>query len=72
MTLDEDLIKEIDKIVKKLGITHSAFARSAFRAAISDIIEKKMEFKHKQGYINKPVRSGEFKAWESEQVWVEE
>lgn len=72
MTLDEDLIKQIDKIIKKLGITRSAFARSAFKAAISDIIEKKMEFKHQQGYIHEPVRSGEFKAWESKQVWVEE
>jgi metal-responsive CopG/Arc/MetJ family transcriptional regulator len=72
MTLDEDLVKKIDKVVKKLGITRSAFARDAFRAAISDIIEKKLEFKHQQGYIREPARTGEFKAWESEQVWIEE
>ncbi len=72
MTLDEDLIKEIDKTVKKLGISRSAFARSAFRAAISDIVERNMELKHQQGYIHEPVRSEEFKAWESEQAWIEE
>jgi len=72
MTLDEDLVEEIDKIVRKLGITRSAFARNAFRSAIGDIIEKRMELKHQQGYIHKPVRSGEFSAWESEQVWIEE
>jgi len=72
MTLDEDLVEEIDKIVKKLGITRSAFARNAFRVAIGEIIEKKMEIKHQQGYINEPVRTGEFSAWEKEQVWIEE
>lgn len=72
MTLDEDLIEEIDKIIRKLGISRSAFARSAFRAAIDEIIEKKMEIKHQQGYIKEPVKRGEFSDWESEQVWVEE
>jgi Arc/MetJ-type ribon-helix-helix transcriptional regulator len=72
MTLDEDLVEEIDKIVRKLGISRSAFARNAFRAAIGEIIEKKMEIKHQQGYIKEPVRSGEFNGWEKEQVWIEE
>lgn len=72
MTLDENLIEEIDKVVRKLGTTRSAFARNAFRAAIDEIIEKKMEIKHQQGYIKEPVRSGEFSAWESEQVWTKE
>jgi len=72
MTLGEDLVEEIDKVVRKLGTTRSAFARDAFRAAIGEIIEKRMEIKHQQGYIKEPVRSGEFSAWESEQVWIEE
>ena len=72
MTLDEDLVEEIDKVVRKLGTTRSAFARDAFRAAIGEIIEKKMEIKHQHGYIREPVRSREFSAWESEQVWIEE
>ena len=71
MTLGEDLVEEIDKVVRKLGTTRSAFARDAFRAAIGEIIEKRMEIKHQQGYIKEPVRSGEFSAWESEQVWIE-
>jgi Arc/MetJ-type ribon-helix-helix transcriptional regulator len=72
MTLDENLVEEIDKVVKKLGTTRSAFARDAFRAAIGEIIEKKMETRHKQGYIKEPVRTGEFNRWEKEQVWIEE
>lgn len=72
MTLGEDLVEEIDKVVRKLGTTRSAFARDAFRAAIGEIIDKRMEIKHQQGYIKEPVRSGEFSAWESEQVWIEE
>jgi hypothetical protein len=28
-----------------------------------------MEERHKRGYARKPVKPGEFSAWEDEQVW---
>ena len=34
MTLDDELVDEVDKVVKKLKTTRSAFARQALRAAI--------------------------------------
>ena len=34
MTLDEELIEEVDKVVKKIGTTRSAFAREALYAAL--------------------------------------
>ena len=39
-----------------------------------ELIEKEwveLERKHKEGYLLKPVMSGEFSDWEDEQVWVE-
>ena len=72
MTLDEDLLKEVDKIVKKIKTTRSEFARHAFKAAINDILERGMEIKQQEGYIREHVKPNEFGIWESEQVWNEE
>lgn len=71
MTLDEDLVAEVDKVAKQLGTTRSALTRDALRAALERIREKEMERKHLEGYIRKPVKRGEFSNWETEQVWVE-
>jgi len=71
MTLDEDLVAEIDKVAKQLGTTRSALTRDALRAALDRIREKEMERKHREGYIRKPVKDGEFSDWETEQVWVD-
>lgn len=69
MTLDEELIKSVDHIVKKLHTTRSAFTRSALRQAISNFNMQKLEKKHRKGYQTQPVQSDEFDLWENEQVW---
>jgi metal-responsive CopG/Arc/MetJ family transcriptional regulator len=69
MTLDENLIKSIDKIVKETGITLSAFTRDALRQALKNHRIKLLEEKHRKGYQRSPVRPGEFSVWEDEQEW---
>ena len=54
MTLDDDLVDSVDKMVKKLKITRSAFMRQALRNALTQANIKQMENKHKKGYENKP------------------
>lgn len=71
MTLDDELIQEIDQAVKLLGTTRSAFTREALRAALTQLRHREMERKHREGYARKPVEPGEFSDWENEQVWVE-
>jgi metal-responsive CopG/Arc/MetJ family transcriptional regulator len=71
MTLDDELVQEIDQAVKRLGTTRSAFAREALRAALVQLRHREMERKHREGYTRKPVSPGEFSDWEDEQVWVE-
>ena len=71
MTLDEALVVAVDRAVKRLGTTRSAFAREALRAALARMRVKEMERKHREGYLRKPVRRGEFSVWEAEQVWVD-
>ena len=69
MTLDEDLVATVDKVVKKLGTSRSAFMREALHSALEQLRVKELERKHREGYHKKPVKKGEFDLWEQEQVW---
>jgi metal-responsive CopG/Arc/MetJ family transcriptional regulator len=71
MTLDEDLLHTVDRVVKKLGTTRSSFTREALRAALRKDRVQQLERKHREGYRRKPVKPHEFSDWENEQVWVE-
>lgn len=69
MTLDDELVAMVDKLVKKLKTTRSAFARQALRDAIKQADIKILEEKHRKGYERNPVGNLEFSVWESEQEW---
>jgi metal-responsive CopG/Arc/MetJ family transcriptional regulator len=69
--LEEDLVLSVDRIVKKLGITRSAFIRDALRFAVERVRRTDLERKHREGYTRQPVQKGEFDLWENEQVWGE-
>lgn len=69
MTLDEDLVKAVDKVSKRLGTTRSEFARKALREALARYGVQQQEQRHRQGYERHPVGADEFSAWESEQAW---
>jgi metal-responsive CopG/Arc/MetJ family transcriptional regulator len=71
LTLDEELVEAVDKTAKKLGTTRSGFTREALRAALVQSRERELERKHREGYLRKPPKRGEFKVWEKEQVWGE-
>jgi metal-responsive CopG/Arc/MetJ family transcriptional regulator len=72
MTLDEDLVKTVDQVVRILHTTRSAFTRNALRQAIHDMNVRQLEEKHRMGYNKKPEAHGEFDVWESEQIWGDE
>ena len=69
MTLDEDLLKQVNQTIKKLGTTRSEYIRRSLRYYLkrSKIIE--MEKSHEDGYLKHPVKKGEFDIWENEQAW---
>jgi metal-responsive CopG/Arc/MetJ family transcriptional regulator len=71
MTLDEALVKEVDRAAQELGTTRSAFTRDALRDALVRLRERAMEERHRAGYLRHPVQEGEFSDWEGEQVWVD-
>ncbi len=71
MTLDDELVDAVDKVVKKLKTTRSAFTRQALRNTITQANIKPMENKHREGYEKKPVSKSELSIWESEQEWID-
>ena len=72
MTLDEQLLEEVDQTVEQLGTSRSAFTRDALRKALLAIREKELEAQHRAGYEKHPVEPGEFDGWEDEQAWIDE
>lgn len=69
MTLEEQLVAEVDDAVRKMGTTRSAFTREALRQALARIREQEQERRQREGYERHPVEPGEFSDWEDEQVW---
>jgi metal-responsive CopG/Arc/MetJ family transcriptional regulator len=69
MTLDDDLVKAVDRVSKQLRTSRSSFARKALREALSRYNREQLERKHRQGYEKQPVTADEFSVWETEQAW---
>ena len=72
MTLDDDLVKTVDRVSKQLRTSRSAFTRKALREALTRYNLEQMERKHLQGYKRHPVVADEFSVWETEQLWGDE
>ena len=70
MTLDDDLVEGVDKVVKEIKTTRSAFTRTALREAIKNLNVSRLEEKHRRGYEILPVTKDEFSVWEDEQYWA--
>jgi metal-responsive CopG/Arc/MetJ family transcriptional regulator len=71
MTIDDELLAEVDQITATLQTTRSAFIRSALQLALRHhaILEK--EQRHAKGYALHPAAPGEFDVWGAEQSWDE-
>ena len=72
MTLDENLVKSVDRVVKKTHTTRSAFTRDALRASLARFNISQLERQHQKGYETQPVNKAEFSVWEAEQAWGDE
>ena len=69
MTLDDDLVKAVDRVSKQLHTSRSAFTRKALHEALARFSLEQLERKHRQGYERQPVSADEFSVWETEQAW---
>jgi metal-responsive CopG/Arc/MetJ family transcriptional regulator len=71
MTLEPELVAEVDRVSKEHGLTRSAFTRQALREALDRLRVRDLEQRQRDGYRRKPVRRSEFTAWTREQAWPE-
>jgi metal-responsive CopG/Arc/MetJ family transcriptional regulator len=71
MTLDEDLIERVDRAIRELKTTRSAFTREALNEALNHITTLQHEAQHRRGYEAAPESKDEFSDWAAEQVWPE-
>ena len=69
MTLDEELVEAVDRLVKDLRTTRSAFTRAALRDAVANAQTRQLEAQHRKGYTQCPPGKTEFSVWEDEQAW---
>ncbi|MCP4666208.1 MAG: ribbon-helix-helix protein, CopG family [Deltaproteobacteria bacterium] len=72
MTLDEDLLRSVDRVIKKIHTTRSAFTRDALRDALTKYHVARLERQHREEYEMHPAKKEEFNVWETEQAWGEE
>jgi metal-responsive CopG/Arc/MetJ family transcriptional regulator len=72
ITVNESLLRHVDKVITSLKTTRSAFIRDSLRNALASLATKRLEAKHRRGYSKKPVKEDEFSDWENEQVWGDE
>lgn len=72
MTLDEDLVKAVDRVSRKLHLSRFAFTRLALREALVRYNLEQMERRHSCGYERHPSAHDEFSAWKTEQSWGDE
>ncbi len=72
MTLDDNLVKAVDRVSKELRTSRSAFTRKALQEALDRYKLEQLERKHRRGYEQNPVATDEFAVWEAEQAWGDE
>ena len=72
MTLDDELVEAVDKVVEDLKTTRSSFTRNALREALERYHARRLEEQHRRGYERHPIAKDEFSMWEKEQDWGDE
>ena len=72
MTLEEDLVRAVDRAARGLKTTRSGFTRRALRDALARLAVTRQEERHRRGYQRAPAAPGELGGWESEQAWGDE
>lgn len=71
MTIDEQLLREVDTAVHGLDTSRSAFLRDALQQMLKRMQISAMERQQITGYQRFPVEPDEFDVWQNEQVWGE-
>ena len=69
MTIDENLLADVDRAVDELSTNRSLFIRNALQTALHQYAVEKLEARHAAGYAEQPSSNQEVIEWANEQVW---
>ncbi|MBI2981243.1 MAG: ribbon-helix-helix protein, CopG family [Deltaproteobacteria bacterium] len=69
ISIQPELLSQVDQTVKKMGKNRSAFIAEALRSYLSLLKTRWLEKQHIQGYRKSPTVPEEFDIWPKEQVW---
>ena len=69
MTIDEQLLKAIDRLCRSRRTTRSALIRTALEAELDRERVRALERSHREGYERHPAAEGELSVWLDEQEW---
>lgn len=69
MTIDETLLKAVDRLCRTRRTSRSALIRAALESELERDELRRREEKHRKGYERQPVKADEFDAWVTEQEW---
>jgi metal-responsive CopG/Arc/MetJ family transcriptional regulator len=69
MTIDDRLLKAVDKLSRARKTTRSALIRDALEAELRREQTRTEERRHAEGYAQHPVEPGEFDVWLDVQDW---
>ena len=69
LTIDEELLAEIDSATRALDVSRETFIQAALQRALREQTPIALEQRHEQGYASHPPEADEFDVWEAEQVW---
>ena len=69
ITIDDVLLKQVDRAISHIHTTRSAFVRSSLELALHRLHIGVLEEKHRKGYQKTPLATEEFDIWHNEQQW---
>jgi len=69
MTIEEDLLQDVDAAARQIRTSRSAFTRDALREMLKKMRVSQQERQHRRGYARHPVKKDEFDVWTREQKW---
>jgi metal-responsive CopG/Arc/MetJ family transcriptional regulator len=64
LTLDENLLDQVERATRTLGIPRSQFIQQAIRRTLPGPTLRELEQQHRAGYLRQPVQPGEFDVWD--------
>ncbi len=71
VTIEDAMLAQIDRLIRELALTRSAFIQQSLKAALQQQEELAQERRHAAGYARYPVEPGEFDGIDAIRAWGE-